>query len=141
MICVICASIRIDHGQTLTHHQTCGTFKNSVDLGCYICNRLWAATTLDDRRNVLALAESESNLSGGVTEVLAYAVQTSSTQNLTGTTSSQEGGMYGYLSGYLLFFALNASSAFPQKMGSVRNSHTLLVLLQPLDGKTRPGFN
>jgi hypothetical protein len=135
MICLICTNINI-HGQTLIHHETCGTFKNSVDLGCYICNRLWAALTLDERRVISALAKSEMNLRSNATEVSTYAEQTTSKQDCITTASSLEGGMYGHPGCYMLSLFFNASAVFSQKMVSGPYCRAT-ILLRPLDGKPK----
>lgn len=137
MICVTCTNISLD-GQTFIHHKTCATFKNSVDLGCYICNRLWAALTLDERCVVSALAKSELNLSGDATEVSTSGEQTASMQNCITKASSNEGGLYGHLGCHLLSLAFNASAAILRKMTPGTTYWRVSVLLQPLDGKTKP---
>jgi hypothetical protein len=136
MICAVCTNISTD-GKTYVHHETCGTFKNSVDLGCYICNRLWATLTLKERCTVSALAESELNLICDATEVSTNDGQTTSLQNCITTTFSQEGGKYGHPGCYMLSLSFNASAAVPQKM--VRNPYWRgSILLRPIDGKSKP---
>ncbi|KAF2016812.1 heterokaryon incompatibility protein [Aaosphaeria arxii CBS 175.79] len=131
MICVICTKIKIDT-QTLPHHQTCQSFKNSVDLGCYICNRLWAVLTLNERCAVSSSAESTSNLISDATEVSICNKQIRSIQNCVTTSWSQEGSIYGHPGCYLLSLSFDASKAFPQKVVPATYWRASF-LLQPLN--------
>ncbi|KAF2679231.1 heterokaryon incompatibility protein [Lentithecium fluviatile CBS 122367] len=120
--------------QTATHHQTCGTFKRSVDLGCYVCNRLWVALTLDERCVVSSLVESESNFSSDATEVSTYGARTNSVQNCVTVASFTEGGLYGHPGCYLLQLAFNASAVLPPEMVPGRKYWRASFLLQQLNG-------
>ncbi|KAH7073510.1 heterokaryon incompatibility protein [Paraphoma chrysanthemicola] len=136
MICVVCRNIGTD-GQITSHHPTCGTFKESVDLGCYICNRLWDTLTLDQRCVVSNLVESESNCSSDATKVPIYGTRTNSVQNCITVSSFEEGRLYGHPGSYLLSLALNASAVLPPEIVPDMTYWRAAFLLQPLGGKTK----
>ena len=136
MICVTCTNINTD-GQEYTHHQTCETLKNSVDLGCYICNCLWAALTLDERCAASAMAESGLGISSDATQVSINNESTSSAQIGITTVYSRKGGRYVHLGGCLLSISFNATAVSPQKLVLGTAFWRASILLQPLNGKTK----
>jgi hypothetical protein len=101
MICAPCRSIHFVLNATVPHHLTCRSLKQSVDLGCYTCNRLWATLTPDEQRLV--------SYSDGTTVSTAGAA-TNSVEDCITQSSVMDGGPYGHPKSYLLSLAFNASA-------------------------------
>lgn len=129
------------NGQLTTHHQTCGTFKKSINLGCYVCNRLWDVLLPDERCVVSSLAESESNFNSDSTKVYMDGARTNSVHNCITAASIDEGDLHGHPGCYLLQLAFNTSAVLLPESVPSRSYFRAAFLLQPLDGKTKLEFN
>jgi hypothetical protein len=136
MICDICRSTCIIDSTRpeATHHQTCSTFKRSVDLGCYFCNRLWAALRPIEREAVLASAESESNISNDRAGTLARNKPYTSEADCISALVFNEASTYDYPGCHILQFTFKGSAMLPVEEIAGSRTWRASFMLQPFVG-------
>jgi hypothetical protein len=136
MICDICRSTCIIDSTRpeATHHQTCSTFKRSVDLGCYFCNRLWAALRPIERDAVLVSAESESNIGNDKAGTLARNKPYTSEADCISALVFDEASTCGYPGCHILQFTFRASSVLPLEEMAGSRTWRASFLLRPFVG-------
>ena len=122
------------HGKVLKHHHTYSSLRDSVFLGCYICQRVWDHLLPDEQRFI-------SNTTGS--QINDKSSSTVASSSLTGADSSpkfvtriclDEGDRYGYPGDYLLKVAFERIVTLPAKSAGYWR---VTLILQPLDGKPR----
>ncbi len=146
MLCSLCQGVltldntsadTMPSGKALPHHRTCATLKQSVEAGCYVCNRLWANLALDEQQIVSASCDSaphEDNEGG-----LQANPSLMDESDVYITASSFSGGQpYGYSGCYLWELAFNASRVVVPDKTQDRVFWRASFLLQPYDSKTHP---
>ena len=64
-VCLDCISTTFFESETGhgAHHKNFTSFKNSIDEGCYPCNRLWTVLKIDERRIVSEACANEHHVS------------------------------------------------------------------------------
>jgi hypothetical protein len=136
MICDICRSTCIIDSTRLevTHHQTCNAFKRSVDLGCYFCNRLWAALRPIEREAVLVSAESESNIGNDKAGTLARNKPYTSEAHCISALVFEEGSTYGYPGCHILQFTFKVSAVLPAEEMAGSRTWRASFMLRPFVG-------
>ncbi|KAK1673243.1 heterokaryon incompatibility protein-domain-containing protein [Colletotrichum godetiae] len=102
------------------HHRDCKSLTASVDAGCYICNRLWAALDMDARQDIRQLsAESTKRES------------TEETEPPLTSGFLTNGAQFAYPSAYILHVALDYSKASPVKKSPPKGFARAEILLLP----------
>jgi hypothetical protein len=136
MICDICRSTCIVDStrSDITHHQTCSAFKRSVDLGCYFCNRLWAALRPIEREAVSVSAETESNIGNDKAGTLARNKPFTSEADCISTLSLGEGSTHGYPGCHVLLFTFKVSAVLPFEEMVGTRAWRASFLLRPFVG-------
>jgi hypothetical protein len=146
MICLICQSLIIAEDalaiteplvRTIPHHRTCTALKHSVESGCYLCNRLWATLSLDERHFVSVSYDSESH-NCSETRVDTDSARADAAENYITASSLDDGRRYGHPGCYLLGLAFNASRVLPLEKAQGRGFWRASLLLQPYDGTVIP---
>ena len=156
MICDICQSIfTVDPiqncvGPDSPHHRTCQSFKRSVQLGCYICSKVWKALKSGDQDAISSAAGSGQHSINNEAGARADGSPEESVENLVTTLSLRHGFFYGWPESYQLevtaharavsnpkikFGAYTPSFVFHHHDGTLR---LLLKLLNPGDYSGRP---
>jgi hypothetical protein len=140
MICDICRSTCIIDSTRpeVTHHQTCSAFKRSVDLGCYFCNRLWAALRPIEREAVLVSAESESNIGNDNAGTLACNKPYTSEADCISALSFGEGSAHGHPGCHVLQFTFKVSAVLPFEEMAGNRTWRASFLLRPFVGTSDP---
>jgi hypothetical protein len=136
MICDICRSTCIIDSTRpeVTHHQTCNAFKRSVDLGCYFCNRLWAALRSIEREAVLISAESESNVGNDKAGTLVRNEPYTSEADCISALVFDEGSTCGYPGCHVLHFSFKVSAVLPAEELLGTRAWRASFLLRPFVG-------
>jgi hypothetical protein len=136
MICDICRSTCVIDSTRpeVTHHQTCSAFKRSVDLGCYFCNRLWAALRPIEREAVLVSAESEPNIGNDKARTLARNKPYASEADCISALSFGEGSAHGHPGCHVLQFTFKVSAVLPFEEMAGNRTWRASFLLRPLVG-------
>jgi hypothetical protein len=136
MLCDICRSaciIDITRAQT-DHHLTCSAFKRSVDLGCYFCNRLWAALRPIEREAVLASADSESYVGNDKAGTFARdKIYTSGSDHISNFVLD-EGSAHGFLGCHVLQFGFKVSAVLPAEEAVGSRTWRARFVLRPFVG-------
>jgi hypothetical protein len=142
MICDTCEAIfATDNGytdfiserRTMPHHRTCRSLKHSVDLGCYICNGLWATLKPDERNLVSASPRPSPQASYATTSPCAGNLQANSVEQCVTASSLEDGDSYGRPRCYLLQLCFNPNVVATEKLRS-RVYWRATFVLQPCDG-------
>jgi len=140
MICEVCkftlASQRVPPKDTLddnehpqAHHQTLASLKHSVELGCYVCNRVWINLCFEERRLTPALGADETrNHTDFVDGVVDRSVDAPSTISTVSRSQND-----GYL--WCIYFHLKIPD-FPRVNPSDRKG--VMFVLDQKDGKQFP---
>lgn len=145
MICLVCQNLLIAHDahditaagwQTRSHHQTCTSLKHSVGNGCYVCNRLWATLTREERHLVSASHNSDSRPSSDEVEISTKGEPTDSVGNFITASSLADGRHYGHPGCYHMGLAFNTSRVLTSEkvQGQGRAYWRAAFLLQPHNG-------
>lgn len=137
MICNVCRSTCTNTGPVSVHHETCSSFKRSIDTGCYFCTRLWAGIRLNERDVVLNLAEFESNRSSERAETSTNGNQTSSDSGDITLYSLEEGTAHGHPGCHVLQFSFNPYVLLSSEDITDTRTWRACFLLRPLVGKLK----
>src|SRR5215469_15213956 len=141
MICGVCQSIlqlldahiipRWPSMLELPHHRTSPSFKQSVDAGCYICNRVWWTLKSDIQQLIYAMADSQAlrDRNGGSVEVAAAEAFSNSVTTFT----MMEALPYDHPECYKLDVSCNLNTIPPWNFPRGRAS----FLLEPANGKAK----
>jgi hypothetical protein len=143
MICLVCQNVLMAQDaydttaagwQTKPHHRTCVSLKNSVEMGCYVCNRLWATLAPEERHHVLASNDSDSHPSSDEIKISTGGEPTDSVGDSVTAYSLADGRPYGHPGCYHMGLAFNRSRVLDSENVQGRGYWRATFLLQPHNG-------
>ena len=143
MICHVCQNLLMAQDaydtaaagwQTKSHHRTCISLKNSVEMGCYVCNRLWATLAPEERHPVSTSHDSDSHPSSDEIKISTGGEPTDSVQDSVTAFSLVDGRPYGHPGCYKMGLAFNASRVLASEKAQGRVYWRATFLLQPHNG-------
>ncbi|KAI0486650.1 heterokaryon incompatibility protein [Xylaria cf. heliscus] len=133
------ANLADRRGLSTPHHRSCSSPKRSVAGGCYVCNQLRAALTMNERCPVLALSVAECRSSQnddalGKEDSTEASPSNSAFETLVTELNLEDGSSYGYTGNYRLDVAFHKALPGKGRWSSV-------FFLQPPDGNGFVNYN